>query len=68
MVIFTADPQLRKQTIQSFEQEASMLAVLNHPAVTTVIPGAKNPDQVREHVRAIGREFSADEKVVLDRA
>ena len=48
--------------------EAALMAVLNHPAVTTVIPGAKNPDQVREHVRAIGREFSADEKVVLDRA
>ena len=48
--------------------EAALMAVLNHPAVTTVIPGAKSPDQVREHVRAIGREFSADEKVVLDRA
>jgi serine/threonine protein kinase len=36
MVIFTADPQLRKQTIQSFEQEASMLAVLNHPAIPLV--------------------------------
>ena len=36
MVIFTADPQLRAQTIQSFEQEASMLAVLNHPAIPVV--------------------------------
>ncbi len=36
MVIFTADPQLRAQTIQSFEQEASMLAVLNHPAILLV--------------------------------
>lgn len=36
MVIFTADPQLRAQTIQSFEQEASMLAVLNHPAIPLV--------------------------------
>ena len=36
MVIFTADPQLRAQTIQSFEQEASMLAVLNHPSIPLV--------------------------------
>jgi eukaryotic-like serine/threonine-protein kinase len=36
MVIFTADPNLRAQTIQSFEQEASMLAVLNHPAIPLV--------------------------------
>jgi len=36
MVIFTADPQLRMQTIQSFEQEASMLAVLNHPAIPLI--------------------------------
>ncbi len=36
MVIFTADPELRAQTIQSFEQEASMLAVLNHPAIPVV--------------------------------
>ncbi len=36
MVIFTVDPQLRAQTIQSFEQEASMLAVLNHPAIPLV--------------------------------
>ncbi|MFN2135087.1 MAG: PQQ-binding-like beta-propeller repeat protein [Candidatus Promineifilaceae bacterium] len=36
MVIFTADPQLRAQTIQSFEREAGMLAVLNHPAIPPV--------------------------------
>jgi serine/threonine protein kinase len=36
MIIFTADPQLRKQTIESFEQEASMLAVLSHPAIPLV--------------------------------
>ena len=48
--------------------EAALMAVLNHPAVTTVIPGAKNPDQVIEHVRAAGQIFSSDEKVVLDRA
>jgi outer membrane protein assembly factor BamB/tRNA A-37 threonylcarbamoyl transferase component Bud32 len=36
MVIFTADPKLREQTIQSFEQEASMLAVLNHPSIPLV--------------------------------
>ncbi|MFL7838582.1 MAG: PQQ-binding-like beta-propeller repeat protein [Candidatus Promineifilaceae bacterium] len=36
MVIHTADPSLREQTIQSFEQEASMLAVLNHPAIPPV--------------------------------
>lgn len=48
--------------------EAALMAVLDHPAVTTVIPGAKNPDQVIEHVRAAGQIFSADEKVVLDRA
>lgn len=36
MVIYTADPVLRQQTIQTFEQEASMLAVLRHPAIPVV--------------------------------
>lgn len=36
MVIFTADPQLRQQTIKSFEQEASMLAMLDHAAIPDV--------------------------------
>ncbi len=45
MVIFTADPQLRAQTIQSFEQEASMLAVLNHPAIPLVSDYFTNDDR-----------------------
>ncbi len=36
MVLFTADPHLRQQTVQSFEREASMLAVLNHPAIPDI--------------------------------
>jgi eukaryotic-like serine/threonine-protein kinase len=36
MVISTADPQLRQLTIKSFEREASMLAMLNHPAIPDV--------------------------------
>ncbi len=36
MVIYTADPVLREQTIQTFKQEASMLAVLRHPAIPVV--------------------------------
>ncbi len=36
MLIFTADPQLREQTIKSFEREASMLAMLNHPAIPDI--------------------------------
>jgi eukaryotic-like serine/threonine-protein kinase len=36
MVISTADPQLRQLTIKSFEREANMLAMLNHPAIPDV--------------------------------
>lgn len=36
MLISTADPQIRKLTIKSFEREASMLAMLNHPAIPDV--------------------------------
>ncbi len=36
MTIFTADPQLREQTIKSFKQEASILAMLNHPAIPDI--------------------------------
>jgi len=36
MLILTNDPQLREQTILSFEREASMLAVLNHPAIPDI--------------------------------
>jgi eukaryotic-like serine/threonine-protein kinase len=36
MVIATNDPQLRQLTIKSFEREASMLAMLNHPAIPDV--------------------------------
>ena len=36
MVLFTADPHLREQTVLSFEREASMLAVLNHPAIPDI--------------------------------
>ncbi|MCA9971924.1 MAG: serine/threonine protein kinase, partial [Anaerolineales bacterium] len=36
MVIAAADPQIRKLTIKSFEREASMLAMLNHPAIPDV--------------------------------
>lgn len=36
MEIFTADPQLRYETIKSFEREASMLAVLSHEAIPDI--------------------------------
>jgi serine/threonine protein kinase len=36
MVMITADPQLREQTILSFEREASMLAMLNHAAIPDI--------------------------------
>jgi serine/threonine protein kinase len=36
MVIYTADPVLREQTIQTFIQEASLLAVLRHPSIPVV--------------------------------
>lgn len=36
MVISASDPQIRQLTIKSFEREASMLAMLNHPAIPDV--------------------------------
>jgi outer membrane protein assembly factor BamB/tRNA A-37 threonylcarbamoyl transferase component Bud32 len=36
MGIGTADPQLRELTIKSFEREASVLAMLNHPAIPDI--------------------------------
>ena len=36
MVMVTADPQLQEQTILSFEREASMLAMLKHPAIPDI--------------------------------
>ena len=36
MLIGTADPEIRDLTIKSFEREASMLAMLNHPAIPDI--------------------------------
>lgn len=36
MVISAPDPQMRELTIKSFEREASMLAMLDHPAIPDV--------------------------------
>ncbi len=36
MVISVADPKVREMTIKSFEREASMLAMLDHPAIPKV--------------------------------
>ncbi len=36
MLIHTNDPQIRQETIKSFEREASMLAVLKHPAIPDI--------------------------------
>jgi outer membrane protein assembly factor BamB/tRNA A-37 threonylcarbamoyl transferase component Bud32 len=36
MVISSPDPQLRELTIKSFEREASMLAMLDHPAIPDI--------------------------------
>jgi serine/threonine protein kinase len=36
MVMLTADPRLREQTILLFEREASMLAMLKHPAIPDI--------------------------------
>jgi len=46
--------------------EAALMAVLNHPGVTTVIPGAKSPEQVLDQVKVSGQEFSPQEKASLD--
>lgn len=36
MLIGTADPEMRELTIKSFEREASMLAMLHHPAIPEI--------------------------------
>ncbi len=36
MLIGTVDPEMRELTIKSFEREASMLAMLNHPAIPDI--------------------------------
>jgi outer membrane protein assembly factor BamB/tRNA A-37 threonylcarbamoyl transferase component Bud32 len=36
MVIATSDPQLRELTIKSFEREAGMLAMLDHPTIPDI--------------------------------
>lgn len=46
----------------------ALMGVLRHPAVTTVIPGAKDPDQVLEQVRASEQEFTPKEETGLDAA
>lgn len=46
----------------------ALMGVLDHPAVTSVIPGAKSPDQLLEQVRASGQGFSPEDKAVLDPA
>lgn len=61
------------RTMRSFQDltakhswtETALMAILNHPAVTTVIPGAKSPAQVQDHVRASDQEFSPEEKARL---
>ena len=40
--------------------EGSLRFALAHPAVSTVIPGAKTPDQVVENVKASGNPLSED--------
>ncbi|MSS71818.1 MAG: aldo/keto reductase [Candidatus Latescibacteria bacterium] len=40
--------------------EAALRFTLAHPAVSTVIPGAKTPGQVIENVKASGRPLSAE--------
>lgn len=44
----------------------ALMGVLRHPAVTSVIPGAKSPAQLMDQVRASGQEFSPEDKAVLD--
>ena len=46
MLISTPDPQLRALTIKSFEREASMLAMLDHPAIPHI------SDYFTEHDRS----------------
>lgn len=36
MVMITADPELREQTLLSFQREANMLAMLSHPAIPDI--------------------------------
>lgn len=46
----------------------ALMGVLDHPAVTSVIPGAKSPAQLLEQVKASGPIFSPEDKAVLDPA
>jgi aryl-alcohol dehydrogenase-like predicted oxidoreductase len=39
---------------------------LRQPAVSCVLVGAKNPDQVRDHLGAVGVSFAADELVRIE--
>ncbi|MEZ5275681.1 MAG: aldo/keto reductase [Opitutaceae bacterium] len=48
--------------------EAALVGVLHHPAVTSVIPGAKSPEQVLQQVKASGQDLTAMEKTGLDLA
>lgn len=47
--------------------QAALAFVLAHPAVATIIPGAKNPQQVAENVQATEHPFRPDELARIQR-
>lgn len=46
--------------------QLSIAWLLRTPAVTCVLVGGKNPEQVEEHVGAVGVTFAADELAAID--
>ncbi len=47
--------------------QVALAFVLQHPAVSTTIPGGRTPQQVRENVAAAGQVLSDDELASIDR-
>ncbi len=68
MLISTPDPQLRALTIKSFEREASMLAMLDHPAIPHISDYFTEGDQsylVLDLIRGKDLEVWLEEQVEL---
>jgi aryl-alcohol dehydrogenase-like predicted oxidoreductase len=47
--------------------QAALAFVLCHPAVSTTIPGARNPRQVEENVAAASRRLTPEDLALIDR-
>jgi myo-inositol catabolism protein IolS len=46
--------------------QIALAFVLQHPAVSTAIPGAKNPEQVEQNARAAEVRLSDDDRRLID--